>query len=375
MFDQDEQDFSQIIETGVELILSGKATLEQFLGRYPDRADAIRPELEVAIWLSSRSREVAPRPGFVSASRRRVLERIQQEAKGTQKKHAFMGIAWPKRLSFQWVAVALVLLVLFSGTGGMVTFAQGAIPGDNLYEVKRTSEQVAYNLSFTDTRRVALSARFAERRLDEAGQLIQKGDTKAAEEALSAYQQEVSRTIALIQVISVNDSPQAARLAKDLQVQLTQHAQKMEEMQVGASADVIGPIDNVQEIIQATLTVVDDLTDGVFDLETATPTLTETPTLLPTDTDVVITNTPLPPNPTLTPLPSDPLDEEYPTYSDTLTETAEVLESNEGDNTVPEVQPSSTPKPPNPNKYIVPGLTDNPSDSKPTKEKKPTKDK
>lgn len=372
MFDQDEQDFSQIVEAGVELILSGKATLEQVLARYPDQAEEIRPELEVAIWLSSRSQEVAPRPGFVSASRRRVVDRIKQEAKSTGKKHAFMGIAWPKRLSFQWVAVALVLLVLFSGTGGMVTFAQGAVPGENLYPVKRASETVAYTVTFTDTRRVELSARFAERRLDEAGQLMEISDYQAVEAVLKEYGQEITRTAALIQIIGVSNAPQAAALARDYQATLSKQALVVQEMQSAAPADIVSAFNDAQDAIQESLALVVDLSDGIFDLPTVTTTvtLTVTPSFSPSP---LVTDTPVPPLFTFTPLPSDPMDDEYPLFGDTMTQTAVADEANSDSELPPAVQPSKTPKPTNVNKEKVPGLTDNPSDDRPTQKPKPTK--
>jgi hypothetical protein len=371
MFDQEEQDFSQIVETGLELILSGKATLEQVLARYPDRAQAMRPELEAAIWLASRSQEVTPRPGFVTASRRRVVDRIKQEASSQGAKHGFMGIAWPKRLSFQWVAVALLLIVLFTGTGGVVTFAQDTIPGENLYAVKRISETVIYSVAMNDSSRAELSASFAKRRLTEATGLLQQGAIDAVAPVLEEYQRQMNRTIELIQNVSQVNETQAAELAQDLKPQLVEQAAIMEEMHAAAPPAVLGYIESAQAAVADTITSTDDLSDGVFDLDTATPTVTPTFTVTGAAPSAIpaASETPVPPDFTATPLPSDPMDDEYPLFRDVVTAVDE--EGNPASATpVPAVKGTKTPRPTNVNKDVRPGQTDNPSQNKPPKDDK-----
>ena len=110
MFDRDEQEISQIVERGLEAIQSGQATLEQVLAQRPEQAEVIRAELEAALWLVARREEVAPRVGYVAASRRRVVERIQAEASSHGTRRALFGFAWPQQIAFQWVVTVVVLM-------------------------------------------------------------------------------------------------------------------------------------------------------------------------------------------------------------------------------------------------------------------------
>ena len=124
----------------------------------------LRPELEGALWLISQRQEVEARPGFVIASRKRVMERIKTEARSQGAKHSLFGFAWPKQHVFQWAAGAAIILFLLLGTGGVVTISQSSLPGDGLYAVKRISENVSYTVTLNQVQRVQLSAQFAERR-------------------------------------------------------------------------------------------------------------------------------------------------------------------------------------------------------------------
>lgn len=142
MFDRDEQEISQILETGLEAVRTGKTTLDHFTAEYPGQATTIRPEIEAALWLASYQEHLAPRPGFVAASRKRVVERITQEARNEGTKHAFFGFAWPKRIAYQWAVAIILVVFILSGTGGAVSFAQGALPGDGLYGLKRITEDL-----------------------------------------------------------------------------------------------------------------------------------------------------------------------------------------------------------------------------------------
>src|SRR5512133_1662498 len=137
-----------------------------------DQAEAIRPELEAATWLFSREEQVKPRPGFVTASRKRVVDRIQREASEGSAKHAFFGFTWPKQLAFRWMAVVMIVVMLLSSTGGLVSASQGTLPDDGLYAIKRLSEEVTYNLTFSSVERVKYSAKLADRRIDELAALI-----------------------------------------------------------------------------------------------------------------------------------------------------------------------------------------------------------
>jgi len=227
VFDRDEQEISQIIETGLESILTGAATLEQVLAEHPGQAEEIRGELEGALWLISRRQEVEARPGFVAASRKRVIERIKAEANGQSARRSFFGFAWPQRLAYQWIVTIIVAMILLTGTGSMLTVSQNSLPGEDLYSVKRAAEQMAYTVTLDNVDRVELSAQFTDRRLAEAKMLIDKGQYTSVESTLQDYEQGITQTLALLNQVSGQSSSEVEEVAANVKQNFDQNGREL----------------------------------------------------------------------------------------------------------------------------------------------------
>jgi hypothetical protein len=72
------------------------------------------------------------------------------------------------------VSLGFALLFFFSGTG-LVRASAGALPGDNLYPVKRTWEDVRLLLVFNPESREELEGEFEQERLHEIDELLAEG--------------------------------------------------------------------------------------------------------------------------------------------------------------------------------------------------------
>lgn len=242
MLDRDEQEISQIISEGLDAILSGEKTLEEVLAAHPEQAEVIRSELEAASWLTSQQAEVSPRPGFVAASRQRVVERIRQEASSQNVKHSFFGMVWPQRLVYHWWVALSVLLIVFSGLGSVVSFSQNSLPGDELYQVKRAYEQVAISVAPGEAQRATLAAQFSRRRLDEAKQLINKGDYSAARFSLVEFEQSVNQAITHLQQVSDGQLNEKQSVAVSLQQDLSDSAEQLAQLAPSVPSEIIGVV-------------------------------------------------------------------------------------------------------------------------------------
>ncbi len=123
-------DYEAILETCIDEIAEGESSLEECLSRYPQYADQMEPVLLAATRLKS-VREVQPSP-FLRG-------RIRAELN-----HAMKSSPHPKsRLPIYFWRMALnVALLLFALIMTNTVFAQGALPGDSLYNWKLTSENV-----------------------------------------------------------------------------------------------------------------------------------------------------------------------------------------------------------------------------------------
>ncbi len=312
---------------------------------HPEQAETIRPELEGALWLVSQRQEVEARPGFVTASRKRVVERIKAEAKSQGAKHGLFGFAWPQRFAYQWIAGLAVILLMLLGTGGVVTISQNSLPGDGLYAVKRISEQVSYSVTLGQLQRVQLSAQFTERRMDEVETLLARGNYPAAMSALNDYEQQVSRTIDLLEQASNAAAKQKLGVAVAFKDSLVRNAERIEALLVSAPPIARADLQQAREATRLGAALIDDMIDDmpVVDV-TGTPTPTLTPTLAETPTPF-FTDTPVPSGtPVLEALPKNP---DRPTVTPTPGSGDPTATLAPKTQPTAKIKPSNTPKPAN----------------------------
>lgn len=231
MDSQVEQEFSQVVEKSLEAIRSGGTTLEAVLARYPQFRQQLRTEIEIAMWLTSRQSEVSSRPGFVAASRKRVVSRIQNETSTSRQrgKRASLGLFWPKRLLLQFsTALAIFVLLLLTTVGG-VSASQSAVPGDNLYTIKRVSEDIQYTLTFNQASRSRLSLVYSSRRLEEVEILIARGEYEQVAQLLSDFEYKVNQSVSLLEdVSSIKGNKPDVELAGNIEDQLVRQADRLE---------------------------------------------------------------------------------------------------------------------------------------------------
>ena len=151
------------------LELENGASLESILARYPDLANDLRPILKASVM--ARTMAVpAPSPDAVRRGRAKLLQHASEmrEAK----------IAPRKRMIpvFQRLAISFTLAAFFLASGtGLVGASSTALPGENLYPVKRTWEDVRLFFTFNPDYKEFLESEFESERLDEVGELLTEG--------------------------------------------------------------------------------------------------------------------------------------------------------------------------------------------------------
>lgn len=124
------KDFEAILETCVDQIASGESTLEECLARYPQHAAQLEPVLFAATQLQ-RGREIKPSPFL----RGRIRAELNYAIKNSpQQKRRMPLFFWRMALN---VAVLVFALIMTN-----TVFAQGALPGESLYNWKLASEKV-----------------------------------------------------------------------------------------------------------------------------------------------------------------------------------------------------------------------------------------
>ena len=143
------------------------ADIDTVLFRYPDLADELRPILE-ASRNASRLAVPAPSADVVQRNRVRVLQRAAQirESKVRSSKRIWFA-------SLRRVVVTLAVVAILFATGtGLVRAASTTVPGDHLYPVKRTWEDVLLLFTFNLQERHALEVEHENERLHELTELF-----------------------------------------------------------------------------------------------------------------------------------------------------------------------------------------------------------
>ena len=160
----------EVLEICLQDIEQG-AEIETVLLGYPNLADELRPILEASVNAKGMS-VLAPSTEVVRRNRAKLLQHAAEmrEAK----------VRLPSRhlwsASLRRVAVTLVVVaILFASGTGLVRAASTTLPGDNLYPVKRTWEDVLLLFTFNLHQRETLEIQHENERLDELNELFAKG--------------------------------------------------------------------------------------------------------------------------------------------------------------------------------------------------------
>ncbi len=130
-------------------------SVERILARYPQEAAQLRPLLETAAGLPALRME--PSEAAKMQSRQKFMAQADLLRRTTPRKT--MGFL--PRFATGFVAAGLVAVVL--GTGA-VAASGSALPGDPLYGLKRTVENVRLSTAGSPTQRQELQREFEQRR-------------------------------------------------------------------------------------------------------------------------------------------------------------------------------------------------------------------
>ncbi|MFN8410822.1 MAG: DUF5666 domain-containing protein [Anaerolineales bacterium] len=149
------------------------ADLDALLARYPEHASELRPILKAAI----AARSIAAPAPSEDAIRRGRAKLLQRAAELREEKVAPVRKANQRVIPmFQRLAITFSLTAAFLASGtGLVGASSTALPGENLYPVKRTWEDVRLFFTFDTNQRELLSSEFESERLQEANELIAEG--------------------------------------------------------------------------------------------------------------------------------------------------------------------------------------------------------
>jgi hypothetical protein len=159
----------EALEICLQELEQGK-DIETVLFGYPDLAEELRPILEVSVNAKIMA-AAAPSAEIIQRNRARVLQHAAQMREANFRPARRMWFTSLRRLA---VTLA-VLIVLFASGTGLVRAASTTLPGDQLYPVKRTWEDVLVTFTFDIQQRDALEVQHENERLQEVQELFAEG--------------------------------------------------------------------------------------------------------------------------------------------------------------------------------------------------------
>jgi hypothetical protein len=128
------------------------------------------------------------------------------------------------------ILVITLLVFLFGGAGMTALAAQSALPGDVLYPIKTSMEQVQLTLSTSPSGRAHLQLEFAERRLLEIAGLIGVERFQEIPAATDQFEAHIRNILVEVEDAANHDPEQASGLSDQVSNALTRYTFTMSRM-------------------------------------------------------------------------------------------------------------------------------------------------
>ncbi len=184
--------------------------------------DETRPMAQAANWLAQRRAALDPRPGYVRASRQRLVARLQARGGKRPWLHRHWGdIAWWQHPLAHLALVMLLVASAFLSASRLAVASRAWLPGDLLYPLKPMAEQAALLASLTKEGDAQLHIEFAHRRLIEAQSLVFENRYEQLPAAVADFDRHVSQAVILVNQMAGDQQDEARSLATELQQALS----------------------------------------------------------------------------------------------------------------------------------------------------------
>ena len=205
------------------------ATINQCLQEHPEHAEALAALLGIAGEVHSELAPPEPREAFISTAQVRLLNRLRAVQKGTPRVRArrVWGLRWARQPAYILASVVLALGLLVM-SAGVAWASEGSLPGDALYNVKRTIEETRLALTWTAVSQAALLTQYIDGRMVETEALLAAGREEDLDMSLAGYEDMLSRLIDLVGQTPTSGGPGSL---EHIQESLTRHIQTLQRVQ------------------------------------------------------------------------------------------------------------------------------------------------
>jgi hypothetical protein len=209
-------EFSLALDECISKIATGEWSEADCERAYPKYWDELAGILQITSDVRASLTPPNISADFQMQSKARLLNQLR--AQGVQ---ARKPAAPPRKIGLRFlrpvpVLLSLVLLIAVMASGvGVVQASASSIPGDGLYPVKRTYEEIRLVLATRPEVDRALLLNFADERLNEMEAALQGGRAEDADRALEGYSSMVERILGFSAGLETQDDPDGVNQIQD----------------------------------------------------------------------------------------------------------------------------------------------------------------
>jgi hypothetical protein len=233
-----EHTIDEILQSCLDMIRNEEEDIEAVLARFPDMADELRPELETAAWMREQSSVFDPPPGFINASRRKLIAQIRQESGAAASRASpwnlagLLAIFRSRQLTYRFAVAIILVVFLFAATSGVALASQSSLPGDTLYPVKIGLENVAVAITPSLSGAARLHIRYADRRMNEIQGLVLESRYQYIASTVDNFEKHVDAVVSILDRLAVKNPQQTKILAQEFTQVITRQSAVMASLAV-----------------------------------------------------------------------------------------------------------------------------------------------
>jgi hypothetical protein len=191
--------FEYILDECLTRVLDHNEPVDIVVDDYPWWKDRLKGEIDAAVWLHDQGEHLSPRPGYIISTQKHLESQLLVSNLQSQFRYsAYRGRGYLTRFTL----IVLTVLTIFLGGGGVALAAVDSLPGDALYSVRMSTENIWLALTLQPTREAQLHLQYANEHLIACAILVSQGRNEDAMTALRNYDRHMAGAGRLVPVLS-----------------------------------------------------------------------------------------------------------------------------------------------------------------------------
>jgi hypothetical protein len=200
-------------------LVAGEISLETVLAAHPEDADALRPCLESALWLSSQQPALEPRPAYLGKGKHSLVTLLNATQAPTWWQRLWLPHS-PQRAVLQTLSLSLLVVSLALVMNTILLASRLALPGDTLYPAKLSIERLQLALTIDPQEQARLQIEMTQHRTSEIVQLVLEDDFTHLPDTARRLEAQIDAALGDLEDAHDDDSIQAQGLAVSMKTML-----------------------------------------------------------------------------------------------------------------------------------------------------------